>query len=60
VVDQTIPSVLAGQRTGLHERADGLLQEERVAALDEEQSQRRKARIAAQQDVEQLVGGVGG
>jgi hypothetical protein len=58
-VDQAIPSALAGQRAGLHERADGLLQEEWVAALDEERPQRRKARIVAEQGVEQLVGGVG-
>jgi hypothetical protein len=47
------------QRLRLHECPDRLLQEERVAALDEELLERREAGIVAEQRLQQLAGALG-
>jgi hypothetical protein len=46
---QPIPSALPHQRPRLHERSDGLLQEERVPALDEKLLECSKPGILAEE-----------
>jgi hypothetical protein len=58
---QPVGSSPADERSGLDQGADALLQKERIpfGALDEESSQRREARIAAEQGLEELPGTLG-
>ena len=55
---QAVGAALADQRAGLDQRADALLQEERVALgpLDQQRLQRLDGRIVAEQRGQQLVG----
>ena len=57
---QSIPSALSYQRLGLHQRADALLQEERVPPLDEELLERREPGIVAEQRLQQFACALGG
>jgi hypothetical protein len=51
---QPIPAPLPGQRFRLHEGPDGLLQEERVPALDEELLEQREPGILSEERLQQL------
>ncbi len=57
---QPVRSALSRQRARLHQRAHRLLQEERVAALDQHLRERREPRVRAEQRREQLCRALGG
>ena len=52
-------SALPGQRLRLHQRPHGLLQKERVPALDQELLERRQPGVLAEERVQQLAGALG-
>ena len=56
---QLIPSSLPHQRLRLHQRPDGLLQEERVPAPDEKLLERSEAGVVAEERLQQLPGALG-
>jgi hypothetical protein len=56
---QSIPSSLAHQCLGFHQRADGFFQEKGVTALDKELLERREFRIVAEESIQQLPGTLG-
>jgi len=55
---EPILSPLPGERLCLHQRSDGLLQKERVAALDELLLERRQSDIVTEESIEQIPGAV--
>src|SRR5437016_1428497 len=57
---QAIPSWLSDQEIRLHQRSDGLFEEERIAVLDEALLQWREAVIGAEERIEQLARALGG
>jgi hypothetical protein len=56
---QPIPAGRAIQRLRLHQRPDGLFQEKRVAALDEELLERRQVGTVAEEGIQELPGALG-
>ena len=57
---QAIPSWLSDQEIRLHQRSDGLFEEERIAVLDEALLQWCEAVIGAEERIEQLARALGG
>jgi hypothetical protein len=57
---QPIPPVLPRQRLCLHQRPDGLFQEEWIPASDEELFERRQPGILSEESLQQLASTLGG